>query len=111
LKSWQNGSIRTEVFWKNIEKMHFSLKNLIEKLMVPSESTPQERSDECFDNLNFLGQFLCPARGNRSHQSVLHYGELHCIICDHHIELGIKSQNKLLRLQNNAPYAIKLHLK
>jgi hypothetical protein len=38
----------------------------IEKQMVPSESAPQELSNEwsChlgFDNLRFFGKFLCPA--------------------------------------------------
>jgi hypothetical protein len=47
--------------------MNFSTKNLIEKLMVPSESTPQELSDEwsCqyvrFDNLkSSWGNFCAP---------------------------------------------------
>jgi hypothetical protein len=46
------------------------------KLMVPSESTPQELSNEWSCQyvptiLNFFGQVLCPALGDRSHHQSL----------------------------------------
>jgi hypothetical protein len=40
-------------------------------IMEPSASSPQERSNEWFRQSEMFGQFLCPALGDRSHQSVL----------------------------------------
>jgi hypothetical protein len=45
------------------------------KNMIPPDSAPQKLSNEWssvgFDNLNFWGQFLCPAFGDRSHHQSL----------------------------------------
>jgi hypothetical protein len=48
--------------------MHFTPEKwLIQQLMVPSESAPNELftewSGQRFENLKFFGQFLCPALG------------------------------------------------
>jgi hypothetical protein len=56
-------SLRTDFFVKNSENALYSPKNhWIEKLLVPSESAPQELSNEwSFRQYYILGQFLCPA--------------------------------------------------
>jgi ABC-type uncharacterized transport system ATPase subunit len=44
LKSGSVNSSRTESFWRKFQKMHSP--NMVEKLMVPSASAPQELSNE-----------------------------------------------------------------
>jgi hypothetical protein len=74
----------TEVFEKNSENAFFSQNGWIEKLMVPSESAPQELSNEwsCHNVstiLYFFGQFLCPALGDRSHHRSLKGYLVNCL--------------------------------
>jgi hypothetical protein len=61
-------------FLRKFQKMHFPNENdWIKKLMVPSESAPQELSNEwpCrYVSFNFIRQFLCPALVTGHHQSL-----------------------------------------